>query len=62
MGADEEDAAATTALGGTLAAAADVFAVTDVEDEFAAFGPSTALEPEDTAGFCKEVTITSCTS
>ena len=51
MGAEEEDAAAAeTALGGAFAGAADVFAV---EVEFAAFGPSTALEPDDTAGFCE---------
>ena len=51
FGAEEEDAAAAeTDLGGAFAGAADVFAV---EVEFAAFGPSTALEPEDTAGFCE---------
>ena len=60
FGAEEEDAAAAaTALGWALTAAADVFAVTDVEDEFVAFGPSNAFEPVDTADFCKEVTITS---
>ena len=57
FGAEEEDAAAAeTDLGGAFAGAADVFAV---EVEFAALGPSTALEPEDKAGFCKEVTISS---
>ena len=57
LGAEEEDAAAAeTDLGGAFAEAADVFAV---EVEFAALGPSTALEPEDTAGFCKEGTVTS---
>jgi len=55
FGAEEEDApAAATALGWALAAAPDVFAVTDVEDEFVAFGPSNAFEPVDTADFCKE--------
>ena len=52
FGAEEEDAAAAaeTDLGGAFAGAADVL---EFEVEFAAFGPSTALEPEDTAGFCK---------
>ena len=53
--AEDEEAAA---LGGTLVETVVVFAEEDVEhveDEVAGAGPSAALGPEGTAGFCKEV-------
>lgn len=53
-----EDEDEEAALGGTPVEAVVVFAEADaeiVEEEVVAVGPSAALDPEDTAGFCREV-------